>query len=83
LELAMLSLIYVAIGGIIAYLGMFVLQVLPIFEYTISTTVLQGLGLGLAIVLAILLIGIIPVAIVFRLTPASIYNRFNRRINNE
>lgn len=82
-ELAMLTLKYTIIGGFIAYMSMFIMDVIPIVPYSLSTPVLQAIALVFALAAIILIIGLIPICIVFRMTPAKIYSRFNRRINNE
>ena len=83
LELAMIAFIYTFIGGLFTCFAMFIADIIPLISYSISTPfglfILAMLGLALGITF----IGIIPVMLVFRLTPASIYSRYNRKINNE
>ena len=82
-ELAMLTLKYAFIGGAITFLSMFIMDVIPLVNYSMATPFIEVLGLIFALALVVLIIGLVPIAIVFRMTPAKIYNRFNRRINNE
>ena len=82
-ELGLLALIYSLIGGLITYLAMLIVDVMPLVSYTIATPFWLVLLSILAIPLAIMIIGMIPIMLVFRLTPASIYSRYNRKINNE
>ena len=82
-EISLLSLIHCFIGGAIAYLTMFILDVIPIVPYTLSTPFVQFLALIFLLAVAIMIIGLIPIMLVFRLTPAKIYSRYNHRISNE
>ena len=60
---------------------MFFMDIIPLIEFTLMTPFYQFLAvLGIAI-LAILLIGIVPIFIVFKRTPANLYNRFAKRTN--
>ena len=82
-ELALLAFIYSIIGGLGAYFVMFIMDLVPLVSYSIATPFgLIALAI-LALALGITIIGILPVMFVFRLTPASIYSRYNRKINNE
>ena len=83
IELFMLALIYCFIGGAIAFTTMFVLDVIPLVAFSIATPFVIFLGLTFLLAVAISLIGIFPIFMVFRLTPANIYNRYNRRITSE
>ena len=81
-ELALLSLAYCLVGGVLAYVSMFILDVIPIVDFVISTPFIQFVGVVFGLAALVMIIGIIPIALVFRLTPAKIYSRYNRRINN-
>ena len=83
IELFLLSLIYTVIGGVISFLTMFILDVVPLVPYTMFTPVYQIILVVLAISLAVTIIGLIPVSIVFRLTPAQLNARFAKKIGNE
>ena len=83
IELFLLSLIYTVIGGVISFLAMFILDVVPLVPYTMFTPVYQIILVVLAISLAVTIIGLIPVSIVFRLTPAQLNARFAKKIGNE
>ena len=83
IELLLLSLIYTFVGGGITFFGMFILDVIPLVAFTISTPIYQMLLVALSISLAIVLIGIIPVFIVFKSTPAQINARYAKKTNNE
>ena len=83
IELFLLSLVYTVIGGFISFLTMFILDVIPLVPYTMFTPIYQIVLVVLAISLAITIIGMIPVSIVFRLTPAQINARFAKKIGNE
>ena len=81
IELGLLAFIYSLIGGAFAFLTMFVLDVIPLISYTMFTPFISVLGTSLLLGATITLIGLIPIMLVFRLTPAKIYSRFNRKIN--
>lgn len=81
-ELAILALIYSFIGAAITYLTLFVLDVIPLVAYTMSTPIFEFILGALSLAILITFIGLLPIMLVFRLTPAKIYNRFNRRIGN-
>lgn len=81
-ELAILALIYSFIGAALTYVTLFVLDVIPIVPYVISTPIYEFVLGAIALAVLVTLIGILPIMLVFRLTPAKIYNRFNRHINN-
>ncbi len=83
IELGLIAFIYSFIGGGLTYLTMFILDIIPIVPYHISMSIWMALLGVVALPILIMIIGIIPIALVFRLTPANIYNRYNRRINNE
>lgn len=82
IELAILALLHAFIGGAVAYLSMFILDIIPLIPYTISLSIMNALLIVLIVAAVICVIGIIPIIFVFRLTPAQIYNRYNKRINN-
>ena len=81
-ELFLISLLFTSIGGIVTYASLFILDVIPLISYTLYTSFIYLILSILALTVIISIIGIIPIAIVFRLTPAQIYNRFNKKINN-
>ena len=81
-ELSITAFLFSFIGGALTYFTMFVLDVIPIVPYSISSPFLQLLAVVVLLALTIIVIGMIPIIFVFRLTPANIYNRFNKRINN-
>jgi ABC-type antimicrobial peptide transport system permease subunit len=83
MELLMLALIYCVIGGGLTFLTMFLLDAIPLVEFSLVTPFVYFITLPLALALLISLIGIIPIMMVFKLTPANIYNRYNRRITGE
>ena len=82
IELAMVAFIYTLVGFALTYFTLFVLDVIPIVPFAISTPFIEFLAFTFALASVITLIGLLPIMIVFRLTPAKIYNRYNRRINN-
>ena len=82
IELFLTTLKYILIGGIATYLAMFVLDLIPIVDFVLATPIWQFLLILLAAISAILVIGLVPIIIVFRRTPANLYNRFNKKINN-
>ena len=82
-ELGLLAFIYTFLGGLLTYFGMFLVDVVPLVNYSVSIPFGFVLLAMLAISLAIVLIGLIPIMLVFRLTPASIYSRYNRKITSE
>ena len=83
IELFLLSIIYTAIGSLSAFLVMFFLDVIPLVPFVMSTPIYQFLLVVLAIPLVVTIIGIIPVSIVFRLTPAQINARFAKKTGSE
>ena len=82
IELSISALLFSFIGGAITYFTMFVLDVIPIVPFTIYSPISQMLLIVLALALSIIVIGMIPIIFVFRLTPANIYNRYSKKINN-
>ncbi|MBO4682400.1 MAG: ABC transporter ATP-binding protein/permease [Bacilli bacterium] len=82
-ELGLLAFLYTFIGGLVTYFGMFLVDIVPLVNYSIAMPFGYVLLALLAISLSIILIGLIPIMFVFRLTPASIYSRYNRKITNE
>jgi cell division protein FtsX len=80
-ELSITALLFSFIGGAITYLTLFVLDVIPIVPYTISSPFIQMLAVVLLLAALIIIIGMIPIIFVFRLTPANIYNRYNKKIS--
>lgn len=80
-ELSITALLFSFIGGAITYLTLFVLDVIPIVPYTISSPFIQMLAVVLLLATLIIIIGMIPIIFVFRLTPANIYNRYNKKIS--
>ena len=82
-ELASLAFLFTFLGGLFTYFGMFIVDIVPLINYSISIPFGYVVLALLAISLSIILIGLIPIMLVFRLTPASIYSRYNRQINNE
>ena len=81
IELLLIALKYILIGGLLTFIVMFFMDIIPLIEFTLMTPFYQFLAvLGIAI-LAILLIGIVPIFIVFKRTPANLYNRFAKRTN--
>ena len=81
-ELLILSLIYCFAGGILSYFVMFVLDVIPLVPFALATPIIQMVLISLGLVALITIIGIVPVMLVFGLTPAKIYSKYNKRINN-
>lgn len=81
-ELSFTAILYSLLGGAIAYFVMFALDVIPIVPYSVSSPFIQMLMVVALLALTIIVIGMMPIIFVFRLTPANIYNRFNKRINN-
>lgn len=82
IELAILSLIFCLTGALASYFVMFILDVIPIVAFSLATPFIQTILVALILTAVITIIGIIPVVLVFGLTPAKIYSRFNKRINN-
>ena len=82
IELFLITLKYIALGGVFTYLTMFILDIVPIVDFVLMTPIWEFLLLLLVALGAILLIGLVPIIIVFRRTPANLYNRFNKKINN-
>ena len=82
IELLLTALKYIAIGGAVTYLSMFIIDLIPIVDFVLITPIWEFLVLLLALLGAIVLIGLVPIIIVFRRTPANLYNRFNRKVNN-
>ena len=81
-ELALISLIYCTLGGALSYFVMFILDVIPLVAFSLATPIIQLLILVFGLSAIITIIGIIPVMLVFGLTPAKIYSKYNKRINN-
>ena len=81
-ELSITALLFTFLGGALTYFAMFVMDVIPIVAYTIASPFMQLLGVTALLALSIIIIGMIPIIFVFRLTPANIYNRYNKKINN-
>ena len=79
-ELFLTTFIYTLLGLVSTYAVLFIVDVIPIIEFTISTSILQFLYIFLGLLGVILVIGLLPIAIVFIRTPANLYNRFHRRI---
>lgn len=83
IELFLITLKFIFIGGLATFLAMFVLDVIPIIEFELMTSVWEFLALLGIAAGSVLVIGIIPIIIVFRRTPANLYNHFSKKINNQ
>lgn len=82
-ELGLLAFIYTFAGGLLTYFGMLIVDIVPLVNYSITIPFGYVILALIGIALSIILIGLIPIMLVFRLTPASIYSRYNRKINND
>lgn len=82
IELLLITLKYVLIGGVATYLAMFILDVIPLIDFALATPIWEFLLVLLIAIGATLLIGLLPIIIVFRRTPANLYNRFSKKVNN-
>ena len=83
IELLLISLKYIAIGGAITFLTMFFMDIIPLIDFVLITPFWQFLAvLGIALVF-ILFIGLLPIFFVFKKTPANLYNRFAKRTNEQ
>ena len=83
IELLLITLKYILIGGLITFITMFFMDIIPLIEFVLITPFWQFLALlGLA-VFTILLIGLVPIFIVFKRTPANLYNRYAKRTNEQ
>ena len=81
IELLLITLKYIFIGGLVTFVAMFFMDIIPLIDFVLITPFWQFLAmLGLAIAV-ILLIGLVPIFIVFKRTPANLYNRFAKRVN--
>lgn len=83
IELLLLSLAYTFFGGVLTYFGMFVLDVIPLVDFTIMTPIYQMLLVVISVATAIVVIGIIPVLLLFKSTPAQINARYAKKVGNE
>lgn len=81
-ELSITAILFTLLGGALTYVTMFILDVIPIVEFTIASSIFQMLGVLGLLALAIIIIGMIPIVFVFRLTPANLYNRYSKKANN-
>ena len=82
IELFLTTFIYVLLGLVITYGVLFIIDVIPIIDFHITTMIWQFLVVFAGLLGIILFIGLLPILIVFRRTPANLYNRFHRRIEN-
>ena len=83
IELLLLSFAYTFLGGVLTYFGMFVLDVIPLIDFTIFTPIYQMLLVVASVAAAIVVIGIVPVLLLFKSTPAQINARYAKKTNNE
>ena len=81
IELLLITLKYIAIGGLVTFIAMFFMDIIPLIEFVLVTPFWQFLAVLGIVIGAILLIGIVPIFIVFKRTPANLYNRFAKRTN--
>ena len=81
IELLLITLKYIAIGGLLTFITMFFMDIIPLIDFTLMTPFWQFLAVLGTAVAVILLIGIVPIFIVFKRTPANLYNRFAKRTN--
>lgn len=81
IELAMVALLYTFIGSVLTYFTMFVLDIIPLVNFSISTPIMEFFLVTICLAALIMFIGILPILLVFRLTPAKIYSRYNHRLS--
>ena len=82
IELSITAILFTLLGGALTYLTMFILDVIPIVPFALNSSILQVLGVLGLLALSIIVIGMIPIIFVFRLTPANLYNRYNKKSSN-
>ena len=81
IELLLITLKYILLGGVVTFVTMFFMDIIPLIDYILITPIYQFL-IALAIAVAfILVIGLVPIFIVFKRTPANLYNRFAKHTN--
>ena len=81
IELLLITLKYILIGGLLTFVAMFFMDIIPLIDFVLITPFWQFLALLLIAIATILLIGLVPIFIVFKRTPANLYNRFAKRTN--
>ena len=81
IELLFITLKYIVIGGLVTFVAMFFMDIIPLIEFSLMTPFWQFLALLGVAIGVILLIGLVPIFIVFKRTPANLYNRFAKRTN--